>query len=374
MSKNYYDILGVSKNATAEDIKKKYRELALHFHPDRNPNDKKAEEKFKEVAEAYSVLGDEKKRKDYDMHLAGGTFGRGINNDYVNSDFDEFFSQWRDAGFRGMFDGFDWGDNNFDPFNFTQYQQKNQRYSSEKGSDIRIRLKCTTEFLYFGGTKELLIRKNKKCNHCNGTGEVTCESHACTKCNGTGKVKRRLNSLFGNYSTEVSCDNCHGTGKVSKEKCKNCDGEGVISEVEKITIDVKKGLKDGDTWTIYGAGNCGKRGGRSGNLIVVIVEENNTKFIRENSELIYNKNIDLFTALLGGTITIPTMTNDVKVNIDAGVQNGKTLKLKGKGMPINGKTAASYGDMKVILSIDIPTNLSKEAITKIEELKKIINK
>jgi len=374
MAKNYYDILGVSKSATADEIKSAYRKLALKYHPDRNPGNKAAEDKFKEIAEAYSVLGDEKKRKEYDN--PAGSFG-GSGSYYTDGGFDDIFKQWSrmydDMGTKG-FDGFSWRDESFDPFDYMRNNKKSEpKKTPERGSDMRIKFKCTTEFLYTGGKKEILLRKNQQCEHCHGKGEIDCEPHTCTKCNGSGKIKRRISSILGGYNSEVTCDKCKGTGKITKEKCTHCGGEGVVSASSKVTINIPKGMADGESCIFEGQGNAGKYGGRAGNLIVVIDEENNTKFTREGSTLVYNNSIDLFTALLGGTITIPTMTNDVKVNLEPGIQPGKTLRLKGKGMP-SGRNSSSYGDMKVVLDVKLPTNLSKEAKAKVEELKKLINK
>ena len=372
MAKNYYDILGVNKSATADEIKSAYRKLALKYHPDRNPGDKVAEEKFKEIAEAYSVLGDEKKRKEYDNPM--GSFG-GSGSYYGDSGFDDIFAQWSKMYNAGAanFDGFSWRDEGFDPFDFAKQQTNQNRKVPEKGTDIRIKFKCTTDFLYVGGKKEIRIRKNVQCPHCNGQGEIDCKEHVCEKCNGTGKIRRRLSSLLGQYNSNVTCDCCKGKGKISKEKCSHCNGEGTISNYVSISINIPKGLADGESCIFEGQGNAGKYGGRAGNLIVVIDEENNTVFSRDASELTYNKTIDLFTAMLGGTITVPTMTNDVKIKLDAGIQPGKTLRLKGKGMPVS-RNSSSYGDMKVVLNVEIPTNLSNEAKTKIEELKKVLNK
>lgn len=373
MSKNYYDILGVSKNASADEIKSAYRKLALKHHPDRNPGDKAAEEKFKEIAEAYSVLGDEKKKKEYDN--PHGSF-RGSGSYYTDNGFDDIFSQWSKMYNTGNinFDGFSWRDESFNPFEYANSgKTSEQKIGPENGADIRIKFKCTTDFLYTGGKKELLLRKNVHCTHCNGKGEVESEVHTCTKCNGTGKIRRRLSSILGMYNSETKCDKCNGTGKISVDKCTHCNGEGVISQQTKVSINIPKGLADGENCIFNGQGNAGKRGGKPGNLIVNINEDNNTPFIRNASELMYNKTIDLFTSLLGGTITIPTMTNDVKITLEPGVQPGKTLRLKGKGMPA-GRNSSSYGDMKVILNVEIPTNLSKEAKQKVEELKNALNK
>lgn len=375
MAKNYYDILGVNKSATADEIKSAYRKLALKYHPDRNPGNKAAEDKFKEIAEAYSVLGDEKKRKEYDNPT--GSFG-GSGSYYTDGGFDDIFKQWSrmydDLGANKGFDGFSWRDESFDPFDYMRSNKKSEpKKTPEKGADMRIKFKCTTEFLYTGGKKEILLRKNQCCEHCHGKGEIDCEPRVCSKCNGSGKIKRRINSILGGYNSETTCDKCNGTGKITKDKCTHCGGEGVISMSSKVTINIPKGMADGESCIFEGQGNAGKYGGKAGNLIVVIDEDNNTKFTREGSVLIYNKSIDLFTAVLGGEITVPTMTNDVKIKLEPGTQPGKILRLKGKGMPIS-RNSSSYGDMKVVIDVKLPTELSKEAKAKFEELKKIINK
>lgn len=374
MATNYYEVLGVNKNATADEIKSAYRKLALRYHPDRNPGNKAAEDKFKEIAEAYSVLGDEKKRKEYDNPM--GSFG-GSGSYYGDKGFDDIFSQWNKMYENmggGGFDGFSWRDSSFDPFDYMNSTKRSEpKKTPEKGTDIRIKFKCTTEFLYTGGKKEIRIRKNAACPHCDGKGEIDCKEHTCTKCNGTGKIKRRVNSILGGYNSSVTCDKCNGTGKITKTKCEYCGGEGITSTSTQVTINIPKGLADGESCIFEGQGNVGRYGGKTGNLIVVIDEENNTRFVREGSDLIYNKTIDLFTSMLGGVITVPTMTNDVKINLDEGIQPGKTLRLKGKGMPLS-RNSSSYGDMKVVLNVEIPTKLSKEAKSKIEELRKILNK
>lgn len=359
MTKDYYSILEVNKSASADEIKKKYRELALRYHPDRNPGDKAAEQKFKDIAEAYSVLGDEEKRKEYDSpstRTGAGTFS-GFDYD----GFEDFFRKYNGYNPFGDFGSYD--------FNEEIFKKKNKR---KDGADIRIKLKCTRSFLYEGGVKEIRVGKDVKCETCNGSGNLKSkQSHVCSKCGGSGKINKTYRTIIGNHVSSVNCDACKGSGYTDTQTCNTCNGSGTINKVSQISINVPKGLRDADTFVVYGKGNAGQYGGSNGNLIVIIEEENDTPFERDGNELIYTKDVDLFTILLGGDVLIKTMKNDVKITLNSCTQNGKILRLKGKGMPI--PKTDEYGDMKVIINVKIPDSIDDKVKEKISEIKQMTN-
>ena len=358
--RDYYEVLGVAKNATSDEIKKAYKKLAIKYHPDRNPGDKEAEEKFKEAAEAYDVLHDEQKRARYDQFghagmsgAAGGGFGgAGFSN------MEDIFSMFGDifgghTGFSG-FSGFGGGGRGRQVF---------------RGSDLRIKVSLTLSDVANGCTKKFNVRKYVKCTECGGSGSADGKTDTCTSCNGSGVTYRTVNSMFGRMQTQQTCQTCGGEGSVIKNKCKKCNGEGVVSGEEIVEINIPKGVDNGMVVTAQGKGNAGRRNGVNGDLQVIIEVKNEKDFVRQDQNLIYNLLLDIPTAVLGGEVEIPTLDGRVKIKIPAGTQPGKVMKLRGKGLPAVQGYGYGTGDLIVHISVYTPESLTKDEKEAIEKLR-----
>lgn len=361
--RDYYEVLGVARNATSDEIKKAYKKLAIKYHPDRNPGDKEAEEKFKEAAEAYDVLHDEQKRARYDQFghagmggAAGGGFGgAGFSN------MEDIFSMFGDifgghAGFGG-FSGFGGGGS------------RGGGRQVFRGSDLRIKVSLSLSDVANGCTKKFNVRKYVKCTECGGSGSSDGKSDTCATCNGSGVTYRTVNSMFGRMQTQQPCQNCGGEGSVIKNKCKKCHGEGVVSGEEIVEINIPKGVDNGMVVTAQGKGNAGKRNGVNGDLQVIIEVKSDKDFVRQDQNLIYNLLLDIPTAILGGDVEIPTLDGRVKIKIPAGTQPGKVMKLRGKGLPAVQGYGYGTGDLIVHISVYTPENLTKEERNAIETLR-----
>jgi molecular chaperone DnaJ len=358
MSKrDYYEVLGVSKTATQEEIKKAYRKKAIEYHPDRNPDNKDAEEKFKEAAEAYSVLSDAQKRQRYDQFghagvggAAGGGFsGGGMNMDDIFSNFGDIFGDI--FGFGSSRGGFSRG----------------SRQHVQKGKNIRISLSLTLQEIATGVHKKLKLQKYVSCSHCNGTGAKNGTAYQqCSTCHGTGQVTRIQDSFFGRVQTRGVCPSCQGNGKIITEKCAHCSGNGIIKKEEIVEVDIPAGVEDGMQLKVAGQGHAAPNGGINGDLIIVIHEKEDDRFVRDGSDIHYELNLSFTEAALGTTVEIPTIDSKVKIKIDPGTQPGKVLRLKGKGLPsING-----YGrhDFYVTINVYVPQKLTKEERLLLEKL------
>ena len=362
MSKrDYYEILEVSKSASAAEIKKAYRKKAIQFHPDKNPGDKASEEKFKEAAEAYEVLSDPDKRQRYDQYghagvgsAAGGGFGGASMN------MEDIFSQFGNI-FGGHFGGFG---------GFGGSQRGGQRV--RRGSDLRVKVKLTLSEIATGVEKKIKVKKYVSCSHCNGTGGAHGSSTTtCTTCNGQGRVTRLQQTILGQMQTAVECPTCGGDGKIIKEKCTHCSGEGIVREDEIITINIPAGVMEGMQLSVSGKGNAARRGGVNGDLLVLVEEEAHPELIRDENDLIYNLLLTVPMATLGGSVEVPTVEGKVKVTIAPGTQPGKVLRLRGKGLPSVNRYGT--GDLLVNIGVYIPENLNKEEKASIEKLSKSDN-
>ena len=356
--RDYYEVLGVERNADADTIKKAYRKAAIKYHPDKNPGDKEAEEKFKEAAEAYDVLSNEEKRARYDRFghagmggAAGGAggfggFGGGFS-------MEDIFEQFGDI-FGGAFGG-----------GRSYGGGRSQRVN--RGSDIRVTVKLTLQEISEGVTKKLKINKSVACDKCGGTGAKDSSSYeTCSTCNGSGYVVTVQNSFFGRMQTQSVCPTCGGQGRVIKAKCDKCHGEGAIKGSEIVEVKIPAGVGAGMALTVRGKGNAARQGGQNGDLLVVIEEEHNSQLIRDGEDLIHNLNITVTTAILGGEVEVPTIDGKARIKIAPGTHAGKVLRLRGKGLPeVNG---LGRGDIMVVVDITIPDDLTKDERELVEKL------
>ena len=361
--RDYYEVLGVDKNASANDIKKAYRKLAIQYHPDKNPGDKEAEEKFKEAAEAYGVLSDPDKKTRYDQFGFEGLGGAGGAGGFSGAgmDINDIFSMFGDIfGGRGGFGGFSGfgGGGSSRPAKF-------------RGSDQRVKVKLTLQEIANGVTKKFKLKKYVPCTHCNGSGAENGAVETCPECKGTGRVVRTQQSIFGMMQTEVACPHCNGQGKIIKNKCKYCNGDGIVMGEEIVEVNIPAGVYEGMQLSMRGKGNAGKHNGIPGDLLILVEEEKHPTLVRDENDLIYSLLLDIPTAALGGFAEIPTIDGKAKVTIDPGTQPGKVLRLRGKGLPsINGY---GKGDIVVNISVYIPEELSRDEKKAMEEFRESEN-
>ncbi len=362
--RDYYEVLGVEKNASAEDIKKAYRKKAIQYHPDKNPGDKEAEEKFKEAAEAYEVLSDPQKRQRYDqfghagMGGAGGFSGGFSSMEDIFSQFGDLFESWGMGGSMGGFSSFFGGGGG-------------GRQRVRRGGDLRVKVRLTLEEISSGVEKKIKVRKLVTCQDCHGTGSADGrEGDTCQTCHGTGRVIRAQRGIFGMMQVQEECPTCHGEGKVIRNKCSHCQGEGVVRDEEIVTIKIPAGVSGGMQIPIEGKGNAAPRGGVPGDLLVLIEEEEHPNLVRDGNDLVYNLLLDMPTAILGGQVKIPTLSGDVKITITPGTQPGKVLRMRGKGLPIIDQYARQYGtgDLLINVGVYIPERLNKDEKALIEKL------
>lgn len=354
--RDYYEVLGVGKDASEDEIKKAYRKIAIKYHPDRNPGNKEAEEKFKEAAEAYDVLHDPQKRQQYDQFgfngpMGGGGFG-GFGGASMNMD--DIFSMFGDIfGGRAGFGG-----------------GGQRRPQQHRGSDLRLKVRLSLSEIANGVTKKFKVRKDITCSHCHGSGaEGGSGRDTCPTCHGSGVITHTTQSIFGMMQTQGICPTCGGEGSVIKNKCHECGGTGVQKGEEVVEIKIPAGVAEGMVVNVPGKGNAGHHNGINGDIQVFITEEENDTFIRDGNDLIYNLLLDFPTAALGGEVEIPTIEGTkLKVKIDNGTQPGKTLRLRGKGLPAVQGYGHGTGDIVVNISVYVPKTLSrdeKEALTKL---------
>lgn len=357
--RDFYEILGVSKSATAEEIKKAYRKKAIEFHPDKNPGNKQAEENFKEAAEAYEVLSDPQKRQRYDQFghagVGGAANGGGFNGGGMTMD--DIFSHFGDV-FGGHFGG-----GGFSGFG----GQRGGGQRMRRGSDLRVKVKLNLAEIATGVEKKIKVKKFVMCSHCNSTGAAHgSQSATCTTCHGTGRVTRVQQTILGQMQTASDCPTCGGEGKIIRDKCVHCSGEGIVREDEVITINIPAGVMEGMQLSMSGKGNAARRGGVNGDLLVLVEEEAHPELIRDENDLIYNLLLTLPTAILGGSVEVPTVDGKVKVTINPGTQPGKVLRLRGKGLPSVNRYGT--GDLLINIGVYVPENLNRDEKAMIEKL------
>ena len=357
--RDYYEILGIAKNATAEEIKKAYRQKAIQYHPDKNPGDQSSEDKFKEAAEAYEVLRDENKRARYDQfgHAGmsgaaggGGGFGGGMSMDDIFSQFGDIFGGGGFGGFGG-FGG----------------SRGGRRVN--RGSDLRVRVKLNLKEILNGVDKKIKVKKYVSCSHCKGNGSENGDSYTtCNTCKGTGAVTRVTNTILGQMQTSSTCSSCDGEGKTITTKCTHCSGEGVMRDDEVITIQIPAGVAEGMQLSMSGKGNAARRGGVSGDLLIIVEEEQHPDLIRDENDLIYNLFLSFPTAALGGSVEVPTVDGVAKMKIDAGTQPGKVLRLRNKGLPsVHGY---GTGDLLINVNVYVPEKLNDKETKIMKEWEK----
>jgi molecular chaperone DnaJ len=358
MSKrDYYEILGVTKSASADEIKKAYRKVAMQYHPDRNPGDKAAEEKFKEAAEAYEILSDQEKRAQYDRFGHAGVGGAGARGG-GGMNMDDIFNQFGDIFGDDLFGSF---------FGGGQRAGTRQRGRGSRGSNLRIKLKLNFEEIAKGVSKNIKVKKYVSCTTCSGSGAKDKNStQTCSTCGGNGQVRRVQNTFLGQMQTVATCPDCNGEGSTVTAKCGACKGDGRVYGEETVSIDIPAGVQEGMQLNVSGKGNAGERGGSNGDLIILIEEEAHKELYREGLNVAYELHLSFTDAVFGTQAEVPTIDGRAKIKIPAGTQSGKIFRLKGKGFP----SVNSYekGDQLVQVSIWTPQQLSAEEKAALEKL------
>lgn len=361
--RDYYEVLGVNRNASADEIKKAYRKKAIQFHPDKNPDNKEAEEHFKEAAEAYEVLSDAQKRQRYDQFGHAGMGGQGgfggggagMSMDDIFSMFGDIFGGGGGGGFGG-FGGFGGGGG-----------QRGQRVN--RGSNLRVKVTLTLSEIANGCEKKIKVKKYVSCNTCHGSGAKGSSGFTtCSTCQGSGQVTRISNTFLGQMQTTSACPNCGGEGKIISAKCDSCHGEGIVRDEEVLDLKIPAGVAEGMQLSVSGKGNAARRGGVPGDLLVLIQEEEHPELIRDENDLIFDLFLSFPDLAIGTTSEITTVEGKVKVKIEAGTQPGKILRLRGKGLPdVNGY---GRGDLLVRIHVWIPKKISSEERKVLEKLQK----
>ena len=354
-----YEVLGVERSATEEEIKKAYRKKAIQYHPDKNPGDKEAEEKFKEAAEAYDVLSNPDKRARYDRYGHAGVSGSAAGGSAGGFSMEDIFSQFGDIfgdAFGGAFSGFGFGGG-----------RSSSARRVPRGSDIRIRVKLPLKDIVHGVEKTVKINKMVQCPDCHGRGAASeADIKTCPDCNGSGIVSRIQRTILGSMQTTSPCPHCGGEGKIVSTPCKRCNGSGLVKKAEEITFKIPAGVSEGMQLTVQGKGNAAKAGGVNGNLLVVIEEEKDPILERDGNDLIYSLFISVADAINGCEAEIPSVDGKLKIKIEPGTQPGKTLRLRGKGVPdVNGY---GTGDLLVAVQVWIPKKVSREEKAMVEKL------
>ncbi len=364
--RDYYDILGVSKNADADEIKKAYRKLAIKYHPDKNPDDHTAEDKFKEAAEAYETLSNPEKRQRYNQFGHAGSQqqgyggGGGMNMEDIFSQFGDVFGG---GGGGSPFDSF---------FGGGQQSRGGGGRRANRGTNLRIKVKLSLEEIANGVEKKIKVTKQINCNTCDGTGAKDKSSfQTCKSCNGQGAVNRVTNTILGQMQTRATCPSCNGEGSTITSKCSSCNGEGIVRGEETISINIPAGVSEGMQLSMSGKGNAAARGGVAGDLIILIEETPHETLKREGVNVIYDLHVSFIDATLGTSIEVPTIDGKVRIKLEPGTQGGKILRLKGKGIP----EVNSYhkGDQLIQVNIWTPKTLNNDERALLEKLKESNN-
>ncbi|MFT5645455.1 MAG: molecular chaperone DnaJ [Aureispira sp.] len=351
--RDYYDILGASKAASKDELKKSYRKVALKYHPDRNPDDKGAESKFKEAAEAYEVLSDEQKRARYDQYghagMSNQAGGGGQHGGFGNMD--DIFSQFSDI------------------FGGGGGRQQQQQQRGQRGSNLRIKVSLTLEEINEGATKKIKVKKYIVCNTCDGSGAKDRNSvKTCHTCNGSGYVRRVQQTFLGQMQTTAACPTCHGSGEIITNKCGSCKGEGRVYGEEMINLEIPAGVSEGMQLSMNTKGNAGVNGGGSGDLLINIKEKEHEHFTRDGNNILYELDVNFADAALGTSMEVPTLTGKVKITLPQGTPSGKIFRLRGKGLP----SIQSYGkgDQLIHVNIWVPTSFTPEEKKALEIIRK----
>lgn len=353
--RDYYDILGVDRNASDAEIKKAYRKMALKYHPDKNPDDKEAEDKFKEAAEAYEVLSNAEKRGRYDRFGHAGMGNQGAGGFGGGMSMDDIFSQFGDI-FGGAFGGFGGATGG------------SRRRRVNRGTNLRVKVKLSLEEIANGVEKKIKLKKYVACNDCGGNGAARGSSHqSCSMCGGSGQVTRVTSTFLGQMQTTSTCPQCGGEGQVITEKCHTCAGNGVVQGEEVVSIKIPAGVAEGMQLSLNGKGNAAARGGIPGDLIILVEEEPHAHFERDGNHLHYDLYMNIADAALGASVDVPTLDGKAKIKITPGTQGGKILRLKAKGLP----SVEGYGrgDLLVNVNVWTPKNLSNEEKEILEKLR-----
>ncbi|MEZ4357895.1 MAG: molecular chaperone DnaJ [Eubacteriales bacterium] len=351
--KDYYEVLGVSKSATQEEIKKAYRQLAKKYHPDTNKGNSEAEAKFKEANEAYQVLSDEQKKSQYDQfgHAAfDPNAGYGGGGGFDTSGFSGGFNT---SGFGDIFESF------FGGFNGDSGFGSSKRRGPARGADLRYNMTISFEDAYFGASKNIEITKDETCGTCKGSGaEPGSNKKTCERCGGTGQIRQQSSTPFGNFVNVTTCPVCHGEGSIIEKPCKTCHGKGTVNKAKKISVKIPEGIDTGQALTLSGEGEPGKSGGPAGDLYIYITVRPHRYLKREGANLYLDVPIPFTLAALGGDIEVPTMTGKIKYHVPEGTQTGTIFRMKGKGM--KHLRTSKYGDLYVKVNVEVPKKLSNE--------------
>jgi len=356
--RDYYEILGVVKASSAEDIKKAYRKVAMQFHPDRNPGDKAAEEKFKEAAEAYEVLSDGDKRAQYDRYGHAGVSGNGRGNGGGSPNMEDIFSQFGDIFGDDLFGSF---------FGGGRRGGGGSRSRGVRGSNLRVKIKLNYEEIAKGVQKNIKVKKYVSCNTCTGSGAKDKSSvQTCSTCGGSGQVRKVTSTFLGQMQTVTTCPTCNGEGSTITAKCPVCKGEGRVYGEETVTIDIPAGVQEGMQLSVGGRGNAGERGGAAGDLIILIEEEQHPELHRDGLNVAYELHISFADAVFGMNAEVPTIDGKAKIKIPPGTQSGKIFRLKGKGFP--GVNSYEKGDQLIHVNVWTPQHVSPEEKAILEKL------
>ena len=358
--RDYYEILSVSKTASKDDIKKAYRKVAMEYHPDRNPDNPDAEEKFKEAAEAYEVLSSDEKRNIYDKYghaglsgAAGGGGGGGFSMEDIFSQFSDIFG----GGGGGGFDFFNQGG-----------RSSKRRGGGQPGSNLRIKVNLTLEEIASGVNKKIKVKKYVGCNTCSGSGAKDSQAvKTCNTCGGSGYVRRVQNTFLGQMQTTTACPACNGSGQTITNKCTSCKGEGRTYGEETISIDIPAGVGEGMQLSMSGRGNAGLNGGPNGDLLINIHEKEHEVFSRDGNNILFELDVNIADAVLGTSVEVPTLTGKVKVTLPPGTQGGKIFRLRGKGLP--SVQGYGQGDQLIHVNIWVPTEVTSEERKTLEKLR-----